>query len=95
MCPIGCLRASTSADTDGRCRLLVPLSRRWRVRIVRPEIHTARQGLHVSYRAGPGGRFRDPLTLRNVELRSSWAPVVALGDATKPFLEANRRFVTD
>lgn len=26
--------------------------------VVRPNVHTARQGLYVSYRALPGGRFR-------------------------------------
>ena len=52
------LRDNTEAVCDGRGRRPAPNRYPRFVCVVRPHVHTARQGLYVSYHALPRGRFR-------------------------------------
>jgi len=52
------LRNNTEAMCDGRGSRPAPNRYSRFVCVVRPHVHAARQGLYVSYRALPRGRFR-------------------------------------
>jgi len=52
------LRDNTEAVCDGRGRRPAPNRYPRFVCVVRPHVHTARQGLYVSYRALPRNRFK-------------------------------------